>query len=299
MRNIPLWIGSIMLLFLIFMMFFGTYLPFIDKDLEVEVFRRDEDGKLILPPYEPSLKNLLGTDQRGVDTLSRIVVGAKETVFIVFAIAAIRYLIAVPLGIFAYKQKGAAHWIVTGLNQLFSSLPTIFSAVLLVSLPFLLTNQHRLLWVILLLASIEIGRVAYIIQQHTYKISREPFVEAGIAIGNSPWNLYRRYYLPSLLPEIIINFCIDLGKVMLLIGQMGALNVFLSQEWVQLSYGSVEFMNTSQNWATLLASHRADIYANKFSFIFYPAFAIMYVILTFNILSEGLRRHFNRRVNVY
>lgn len=298
MKNSTLWFGIVLLTILLFITFVGPYLPFIDKDLSPEMYRMDEEKNIILPPFERSWTNLLGTDKAGVDSLSKIVVGAKETIVIMLAITVLRYLIAVPLGLMAYKQKGPAHLLLTGWNRLFSSLPTIFSAVLLVSLPFLLLNDNRIYWVIFFLAVIEVGRVAYLVQQQASKLANEPFVEAGIALGNTTMGLYRRYYLPNLLPEIMVNFCIDLGKVMLLIGQLGVLSIFLTQEWVQLMGGQMAFADTGNNWANLLAQHRGDIIRNKFSFIFYPAIAIMFVIFTFNVLGEGLRKHFNRKINV-
>ncbi|WP_240463535.1 hypothetical protein [Paenibacillus apiarius] len=79
------------------------------------------------------------------------------------------------------------------------------------------------------MAIIETGRVAHLIQEQTYKIAHEPFVEAGVGLGLSSWRLSKSYYFPALL----------------------------------------------------------------------PALAVAFSILTFNILGEGLRRHFNRIMNVY
>ncbi|WP_028546927.1 ABC transporter permease [Paenibacillus taiwanensis] len=297
MRNLTLWIGAIMFTLLMFVTFAGPYLPFIDQTLTPEKHRWSQDERLILPPYEPSSHNLLGSDKDGVDNLSKIIVGAKETLLIIFSITALRYMIAVPLGLLAYQKKGLANSILTAWNQLFSYLPTLFSAVLLLSLPFLLFATWRLLWVIFILAAIEIGRVAYMIQQQTYQISREPYVEAGYALGLRPWRLTKSYFIPALMPEIIVHFCVDLGKVTLLIGQLGVLSIFLSQEWVEVGAMSMKLMNTSHNWMSLLASMRADIYVSKFTYIFYPALAIMFTILTFNVLGEGIRAHFNRRTH--
>lgn len=297
MRNLPLTIGLCMLAILLAFMFLAPFMPFIDMDLQPEKYRVDEERNITLAPFKPSAQNLIGTDKEGIDNLSKLVVGAKETVFLILAIAMLRYIIAIPLGLLAYKGRGPAHWIVTGWNQMFSSIPTIFSAALLVSMPFLLVNDLRMVWVIVILASIEVGRVAYLVQQHTNKIANEPFIESGIALGNNSFGLYRRYYLPSLFPELIVNFCLDVGKVMLLLGQLGVLGIFISQTWVQLNYGLATFLDDSYNWGTLIAKHRRDIMFQNYSFIFYPALCIMFTILTFNLIGEGLRKHFNRKTN--
>ncbi|WP_019419549.1 ABC transporter permease [Paenibacillus sp. OSY-SE] len=297
--NITLWIGGFMLAFLVFVMFFGPDLPFVDKGLQEVKHRWSEQKKLLLPPYAPSSINPLGSDRNGVDNLSKLIVGTKETILIVFFVAFLRYLIAIPLGLLARKKKGVAHFIVNSLNQLFSFMPSVFSAILLLSIPFIQYANNRLIWVIFFLAIIETGRVAHLVQEQTNKITREPFFEAGVGLGLSSWRLSKSYYFPALLPEIVVNFCLDLGKVMLLIGQLGVLSIFLTHDWVEVDYYTMKFLSTSLNWVSLLAEHRAEIYVSKFSFIFYPALAVAFSILTFNILGEGLRRHFNRRMNVY
>lgn len=298
MKNITLLIGAAMLAILVFFMFFGPELPFVDKELQEVKHRFNENNRLQLPPYPPSALNPLGSDKSGVDLLSKLILGTKSTILIVLTITTVRYLIAIPLGLMARRKKGIAHFIVNSLNQVFSFLPSIFSAVLLVSVPFIQNSGNRLWWVIFFVAVIEAGRVAHIVQERTHKLSRELYVEAGNSLGLSPWRMSKSYYMPAILPELIVNFCLDMGKVMLIIGQMGVLSIFLTHQWIEVNYFTPKFLNTSLDWASLLAEHRAEIYVNKFGFIFYPAAAIAFSILTFNILGEGLRRHFNRRMNV-
>ncbi|WP_028594917.1 ABC transporter permease subunit [Paenibacillus assamensis] len=298
MRNIPLWIGGTMLAFLLFVMFAGPHLPFVNKELTPEKHRWNADRtKLTMPPYKPSAINPLGSDKAGVDNLSKLIVGAKSTVLFVLAVTLVRYLIAVPLGLLARKQKGFTYSVVTSMNQVFSYLPALFFAALLLSNPLIQYGDYRLLKVITILAFIEVFRVAYVIQQQTHQISYEPYMEAGASLGLSNKRLAVGYYMPALLPELIINFCIDVGKVMLLVGQLGVLSIFLTHDWVEVEVYTKKFINTSTDWMSLLGAHRKDIYHNKFGFVFFPALAIMYVILTFNILGEGFRRYFSRRSN--
>jgi len=295
MKNSALWIGCIMLTIIIIVMFFGPYLPHVDTTLSESRSRWGLDNRIELPKYAPSSLNLLGSDKTGVDNFSRLILGTKETIMIIVGIALVRYIIGVPLGLLSYRNKGFFHSITTGWNQIFSYLPTFFSAVIILCLPFMLFGSTRLFWVILTLAILEAGRVAYVTQQQANKISKELYIEAAHALGLSPWRIAKSYYMPGLIPEMIVNFCLDLGRAALLVGQLGILGIFLSQDWVETHEFTMEFLNTSNNWINLLADSRFDIYLSKFSFVFFPAGAIMFTILTFNVLGEGLRRHFNRR----
>lgn len=301
-KNTALWIGMFLLFGLLFLMYVSPYMSFVDRELTQEKHRfTGIPGRMLeMPAFAPSEKNPLGSDDKGVDNLSKFIIGAKETVYIVLIVAAVRYLIAIPLGLFAYKQKGTANFIITVLNQVFSNIPTIIAAVLLLSLPVFMSSPNRFIWSVLFIAFLEVGRVAYLIQQQTKKISKEPFIEAGTTLGLSSLRMSRKYYFPALLPEIVVNFCIDVGKVMLLIGQLGVLSIFLKHVLVDTTgYGGYEFVNDGTNWFALISEHRMDIYMERFAFIFVPALGVMYVIFTFNIMGEGLRRYFNRKMHTY
>lgn len=147
-------------------------------------------------------------------------------------------------------------------------------------------------WAILILASVEAGRVAITIQQQAHKMASEPYMEAGTALGLRTRTLTKNYYIPVMFPEVIVNFCLDMGKVMLLLGQLAIVNIFLGHEWKEVNYYVMEFVETGYNWATILSKNRADIWLGKFQFVVYPAFAMMLLIITFNLLGEGLRRRY-------
>lgn len=294
MRNKKLlWIGGLMLVFLVLLATMGPSLPFVEEEPKKELFRY-EDQKLTIPPFSPSIENIMGTDGEGRDLLSMIVVGTKETLLVVFIITILRYVIAIPLAITASNQSGMMYWILSGWSQLFSGLPTLFAAILLINMPFITISDNRTLWVILIIAILEVGRVGYIFQQQAFGLSQAPFVESGRMIGNGKLGIYLRYYWPYLFPQIIVNFVLDLGRVMLLLGQLGFFNLFISQNLLQSEAGNLMIVNTSHDWPTLLADSRLFL-RSKIWVPFWPAFAIAFSVIAFNLFGEGLRRYFEGR----
>lgn len=294
MKNSYLVIGVFMTAILIILIFFGSHLPFVDTSLEGERVIIHGPGKIDTAPFPPSKEFVLGSDREGRDLLSLIIMGTKDTLVLIFAVTFLRYIVAVPLALMAANNRGPVTWMLKWWNHIFSCLPVIFSAIILVNLPFLLFSESRFLWCVVILALIEVGRVGYILQQQAHALSKAPFVEAGITIGVGPLGIYSRYYVPNLLPDIIVNFFIDLGRVTLLIGQLGIFSIFITQEFVQLNLGYGEFINTNINWTTLLGNPRTDVLKAVWIPLF-PALAITYTILTFNVLGEGLRQYFNRK----
>ncbi|GGA31399.1 ABC transporter permease [Paenibacillus physcomitrellae] len=292
-KNYIFWVGCGLLSLLLGIAVLGPVLPFIN--MTPILSRVTENGHVTIPPYPYSPKNWLGVDKYGVDNLSRVVVGTRETLFIAGSIAILRYVIGIPLGLLARKKRGVPQLVLSVLNRTFSYLPALVAAALFMSLPLIYGRELRTFWIVLFLAFIEVGRVAYLVQQQSSSLSREPYMEAGIALGLNPLRLAKSYYIPGLLPEIIVNFFIDFGKAVLLIGQLGVLGIFIAQRystWAGL-------LNTSNDWGTMLAQHISEISVSRFGFVMIPAAAILFACLTLNLFAEGLRQVFNRRFRVY
>lgn len=287
-NNIALSIGITMLLLLLFITFFGKSLPGIDSELK-EIDYIWVDNIPVVPPYEPSAEFPLGTDRYGRDILSLIVVGAKETMLIIVLITIIRYLLAIPLAFFAHKNWLGANLILNWFNGFLSYVPTIIVVILLATLPPLIMTDYRVLLLCVIIAIVEIGRVAEMVKAEFSNISTKEYVTGGNAIGISNLRLFKDYYLPFLYGKLLVSMVGDLGKVMFLIGQLGFLGIFISQAFVQIDPGVFEMQNTSISWPMLLMEAFRDI-RGPIWIPFYPALAMTYVILTFNILAQGLQK---------
>lgn len=288
-QNALFCLGMMMLLFLLLITFFGPYFPGIDTKLEEIDYLWNEDKVPVIPPYEPSDEFPLGTDRLGKDLLSLIVLGAKETLFIIFAITAIRYIFALPLAYFSHRNLFGANALLNWLNGFLSYVPTIIVVILLVTLPPILELKARPFFIILIIAAMEIGRVAEMAKLEFNQLSTKEFVTGGNSVGISNFRLFKNYYLPFLYGKLLVSFVGDLGKVMFLLGQLGFLGIFVSQDIVQVDIAAFEIQNTSLSWPMLLLNAFNDIRGAVW-IPFFPALAMTYVIFTFNILGQGLQK---------
>lgn len=270
--------------------------PFIVNEgtFEPNRIRFEEGGRYSVAPFPPmTLGHILGSDTDGVDLLTLIVVGTKDTIFMIFLITAIRYLIAIPIGLYAYKKTGITHMIVSGWNTFFASIPTLLAAIILINMPFLFFSESRMMWVIIILALIEAGRASYIIREQAYAASVKEFSDAAKVNGTHGRRLIIEHFIPYMLPSIIMNFFIDLGRVTLLIAQLAVFSIFINQVIV-LNEGVPEIQQVGHMWTSLLGSGRSQI-LKAFYIFFVPAFFIFYLIITFNLIGEGIKNHFLRR----
>lgn len=291
-------LGSVMFLFLLGLAFFGEYLPMVDSQLKETTYIWNEKHIPVAPPYAPSENFILGSDRLGRDMLSLLIMGAKETLLFVVFITIIRYALAIPLAYLAYKRTVGAQILINWLNGALAYIPTIIVIVLFATLPPILTIDARPLIMMLLLASVELGRVAKMFKLEFEHLSTMEFIQGGISVGASSFRLLRKYYLPFLYDKLLVNMVTDLGKVMFLVGQLGFIGIFLSQELVQVDPGKFEIVNQSITWPTFFMNSFRDI-RGAIWIPFYPALAITYSILTFNVLAKGLHNLFRKNVNYF
>lgn len=230
------------------------------------------------------------------DSFDLPIIGTKETLMLVVSITIVRSLIGLLLGVLAsINPYGRVHRLLLTWNRFFYGIPAMFAILLILSLPIIALSPNRNIWFVLVIAMVEVGRVGDIYFKEITALTRLPYVESGVMIGNGPIGLLIRYYLPHILPSIIVNFVIELGKAMLLLGQLGFIKIFADQVIKQDDGRRFFIENNSNSWPAVLADSRRFL-RNDFYLVFWPSAFIAYTVLTFNLLGEGLRRKFERRV---
>jgi len=282
-----------MLSSLVLLAFFGEYLPFVDGNL-MEENHRTENGVLKIPPYEPSADYWFGSDHQGRDLLSLIIVGAKETLLIVLLITMLRYLIGIPLSFLAHKGIFGANFIVKALNTFFSYVPTVIIVIMFALIPPLLFTPLRPIWLVVIIALVEVGRVSATLKEDFDALSVRDYMESGVAVGAGPWKMLRSYYLPFIYGKLAVYMISDLGKVMFLLGQLGFIGIFISQALVQVDPGVFDIQNISLTWPMLLANAFMDI-RGPIWIAFWPALAMALTIFIFNMLAHGLQQVTQRK----
>lgn len=288
MKNYKLWVSSTLLLILLVLTFVGPQLQFVDNKLTEHMFIHTDSGKFLLPPFRPSAEFPFGTNARGVDMLSLIMVGAKETLLIVLSIVLVRYLIAIPIAIAAFYSK-MVESVLKGWQQFFSFMPPIFFVTFIVALPILYFAENRSTLVVLVIAILETGRVAEIILENMKETKKRPYIEGGIVSGTPPLRMFRTYYFPVLVPHIIILVINDIGRTLFLIAQLGIVHVYVKHHFVSVGRGTYQVVNNSLAWPTIFQTITRDIYSSRW--IPYSAISVIAAtIFVLNMFSDGLQK---------
>ena len=286
--NRTLWIGSAMIGTVMIMILFGPYLPLVDGSMDRTLVLRDSEGTLLAPPIPPSDDFLIGTDRKGVDLWSKVIIGARETFYILGVIVVVRVAAALLISVGAFYLKGL-RFLMNLWNAFFSFMPTIFIICILLAVPGVMFSDHRSLWVLVIISAVEVGRLAIVFYENLNQQRKQTYMEAAITNGGSRWTLFKDYYWPSLKRELTVTIPSESGRAMILLAQLGVIGIYVNQKFFSQLDRSYRAVETSDSWPVLLSNLRQDIYSAQWIPIAALA-AMTFSIIGFYLLAEGLKK---------
>jgi peptide/nickel transport system permease protein len=241
-----------------------------------------------LAPYDPAAIDLnhrlaspeaahwFGTDELGRDVLSRVIFGARISLFVAVSVVACSLGLGIVLGGLAGFYGG---WIDVILNifvmNAFLALPGILLAIAFVA--FLGPGMRNLV----LALSIG-GWVGYarLVRAQVLAVKEREFVEAARALGASDLRIFARHILPNILQPLIVQSAI---------GMAGAV---LAE--ATLSFLGLGVPPPAASWGNMLNDARSHLFDSPHMVVF-PALAIMLCVLSFNFLGDALRDYLDPR----
>lgn len=224
----------------------------------------------------PSPQHLLGLDELGRDVVSRLLVGARNSLLAGLTATAVAVVVGVPVGLFAGFAGPRTDRVLMTLNNALLSLPGLVLAIAIVGIigPGL-TNAMIAIGVILA------PRIIRILRGRVLELREETFIEASRSIGTGTGRILVTHVLPNVLSPLIILSSFMVGQAML--AEAGLSFLGLGIQLPEASWGSMlssAFRTTAQ--APML--------------IVYPGLAIAMTVLALNILGDGIRDSLGREV---
>ena len=225
-----------------------------------------QESDRLLPP---SLTNLMGTDELGRDTFSRIIFGARVSLQVGIISVFIALFIGAVFGITAgFLQGRTDAWLMRGVDIMFAFPGLVLAIVIAGLLGASRTN-----------AMIAIGLVyapafARVIRGSVLSVMSEPYVEAGRVVGATNSRLVRQYIIPNIVAPLIVMISVYLSSAIL--------------SEAALSFLGLGTQPPEPAWGGMLNLARTYMEISPWMAIF-PGLAIMIVVLGFNFLGDGLR----------
>ncbi|KZQ68938.1 diguanylate cyclase [Klebsiella aerogenes] len=217
----------------------------------------------------PSADHWLGTDDYGRDIFSRTIYGARISLIEVVVSVALSLLMGLPLGIIAALcGKSVDHLIMWVMDVIFA-FPGIVLAILLVSV-----LGAGLMNMLLAIAIFSVPVYARLSRNLTLGIKNMEYMEAARALGIGYRRQIIHYILRNTLRPITVQATLTGGSVILAAAS--------------LSFLGMGVQPPMPEWGTMMSDGR-NFLGISLGISLWPGLAIVFSVLGFNLLGDGLR----------
>lgn len=224
----------------------------------------------------PSSENWFGTDRQGRDIFSRILFGLRISLTVAFGVTASAIIIGVPIGAVAGYYGGKIDDIIMRITDLFLSFPALLMAIIIVSvIGYGLQNA--------LIAIIITWWPWYtrLVRGVTVSLKERAFVEGARSIGISNARIIIRHIIPNCFGPVIVQATVDTGSVILAAASLSFIGLGAQPPQPELG---------------LIISEGRDYVLEQWWYSTFPGLAIFVLVLSFNLVGDGLRDTFDPRL---
>jgi peptide/nickel transport system permease protein len=217
----------------------------------------------------PSWSHWLGTDECGRDSLSRLIIGSKNSLMVGVVAVGIAAGVGIITGMLAGYYGGLINVVIMRIVDALMSFPMILLALLIAGL-----LGSGLSNVMIALGVAMIPVYARLMCGQVLAIRENDYVLAARSMGSNNWRLMFRHVMPNSFPPLIVLVTMQIGAAVL--AEAG------------LSYLGIGITPPDPSWGAMVYNGFKYLLTNPLlSFI--PGVAIMLVVFAFNMVGDGLR----------
>lgn len=227
----------------------------------------------------PSDKYLLGTDTFGRDLLTRLLYGGRVSLLVGFASVTGAIIIGTVVGALAGYFRGWIDAVLMRFVDIMLSIPTIFLLITLVTI-----FQPGVDKIILIFALTWWTTTARLVRGEFLSLRSREYVLAAKTMGVKSTKIIFGHILPNAMGPIIVAATLTVG------------NVILSE--AVLSFLGLGIQPPTPSWGNMLQdAQNFTIMLKAWWYPLAPGLMILFTVLSFNFLGDGLRDALDPRVN--
>jgi peptide/nickel transport system permease protein len=220
--------------------------------------------------------HILGTDELGRDTLSRLMYGARDVLALSFLAATVTAVIGTLLGVLAGMIERGAGWIVNWLCDAQLAFPFIVLALVVITVRG--DSFGTLLFVLSIFGWVQYARV---VRAEVLRLKRTDYVLAARGGGGSTMTIIRQHILPNVTSQVLVLWTFSIAQVLLLESS--------------LSFLGLGVQPPTADWGQMFANGRAYLLEDWW-YCFFPGLAITLTILCAYVIGRALRDVLNPRL---
>ncbi len=263
-----------------------------------------ENGRAVEgTPISPNWQFPLGSDEFGYDLVGKLMLGAKYTILAALAVAALRMLIAVPLGYIlgTYLDKHRK-WISSLADSMHYIPLTLFAAFVLTPVlwmppeGFTNTIWERIGIQVVIMALLTVPIVAILIANEAALLRDKEYILAAKTLGSGRLRIIRKHLYPQMREKIAVLYGQQVMETFIVFAHLGLLKLFLGG--TKVSYEPMMAdppMSISYEWAGLFGSTFRYLQGAPWLPLA-PVLFIGLVIFAVSLMMEGYLRSKNPKV---
>ena len=217
----------------------------------------------------PSALHWFGTDDLGRDIMSRVIYGARASLVAGAISVGIALLIGVPFGLLSGYRGGFIDALISRITDAMLACPFLILAIALAA--FLGPSLGNAMIAIGISTTPIFVRLT---RGQTMSVKAEDYIEAARAVGNPRWRIALFHILPNIMPALLVQATLSIAAAIIAEAALSFLG--LGQQPPAPSWGSM--LNAAQRFLT-----------NAPWMALWPGLAIFLVVLSFNLVGDGLR----------
>jgi peptide/nickel transport system permease protein len=224
----------------------------------------------ILARYSaPSSEHLLGTDEMGRDILSRIIYGSRISIQVGLVSVGFALIFGVSFGLLAGYYGGKLDMLIMRFMDIMLAFPSILLAIGIVAI-----LGPQLKNAMLAIGIINVPRFARIVRSSILSIKESEYISAAKALGAGDFRIIFKHLLPNAMAPLIVQTTLSIATAIL--------------EAAALSFLGLGAQPPSPEWGAMLSDARSSLQRAPWVATF-PGLAIIFGVLGFNLLGDGLR----------
>jgi ABC-type dipeptide/oligopeptide/nickel transport system permease subunit len=273
LRNRSAIVGLVMLAFMILIAILAPVLSPYDPETPLigieDVKKREEPCIHLLGCPQDRPQHLMGTDGNVRDVFSRVLYGARLSLIIGIATVTFAIIIGVILGLVTGYYGGWVDNVIMRLMDVLLAFPSLLLAIAIVTV-----LGTGLINALLAIGIVSIPTYARVMRASVLVLKEMDYVAASKSLGASNSSLMLRHILPNSLTPLIVQ------------GTLGIATAILDA--AALSFLGLGAQHPTPEWGLMVGQEYKNIF-NAPHLTFFPGVALMLVVLSFNLVGDGLR----------